>query len=169
MRMPFAALLIATAAAGLPALAQDTAPGPITAAEDVKVNQLIVYGSDPCPVSTEDEITVCARRPEDDRYRIPEPLRDDPNDPQSNSWVVRAEALEYVGRTGIGSCTPVGPGGGIGCFQQLVRQARAERATSDEVNWTRLVEEARQERLGRIDEESERLEQEIREREAATP
>jgi hypothetical protein len=63
----------------------------------------------------------------------------------------------------------VGPGGGIGCFQQLVRQARAERATSDEVNWTRLVEEARQERLGRIDAESDRVEQELREREQETP
>jgi hypothetical protein len=156
MRSAFIALVLAAAAAP-PALAQVTAP------EDVKVNQLIVYGTDPCPVSTDDEITVCARRPENDRYRIPEPLRDNPNDPKNDSWVNRAEALEYVGRTGIGSCTPVGPGGGIGCFQELVRKARAERASSDEVNWTRLVEEARQERLSRIDAESEKVEQELRE------
>ena len=158
MRPALVAFLLATAVMASPAAAQ---PAPV---EDVKVNQLIVYGSDPCPVSSEDEITVCARRPEDDRFRIPEPLRDDPNDPRSDSWVNRAEALEYVGRDGIGSCTPVGPGGGIGCFQQLVRQARAERATSDEVNWTRLVEDARQERLNRIDAQSEKVEQELRER-----
>jgi hypothetical protein len=155
------ALLIAAAAA--PAAAQ------ITPAEEVKVNQLIVYGDDPCPVSSDEEITICARRPEGERFRIPEPLRDNPNDPANDSWVNRAEALEYHGRTGIGSCTPVGPGGGIGCFQQLVRQARAERAASDEVNWTRLVEEARRERLNRIDAESERIEQEIREQEQEAP
>jgi hypothetical protein len=158
MRPALLPLIVAAALPLSPAFAQ------VTAEEDVKVNQLIVYGTDPCPVSSDEEITVCARRPEGERYRIPEPLRDNPNDPINDSWVNRAEALEYHGRTGIGSCTPVGPGGGIGCFQQLVRQARAERATSDEVNWTRLVEEARQERLNRIDAESEKVERQLRER-----
>jgi len=168
--MRFATILLASAAvlmssggAAQPTV-KDEAPVAAAAVDDVKVNQLVVYGDDPCPASTEDEITVCARKPESDRYRIPEPLRGNPNDPRNQSWVNRAEALEYVGRTGIGSCTPVGPGGGVGCFQQLVRQARAERAGSDEVNWTRLVEDARRERLSRIDAESERIEQEARER-----
>ncbi|MGE5723350.1 MAG: hypothetical protein ACM3YM_12910 [Sphingomonadales bacterium] len=128
-----------------------TAPAQPAALDDAKVNQLIVYGDEPCPPSTDEEITVCARRPESDRYRIPENLRGDPTAPSHESWVNRAEDLEYVGRTGIGSCTPVGPGGGIGCFEQLVREAKAERANSDEVNWSRLVEEARQARLSRID------------------
>lgn len=122
--------------------------------DDLRVNQLIVYGDDPCPQSTEAEITVCARRPESDRYRIPENLRT-ADDPESNSWTNRAIELSYVGRTGTESCSPVGAGGFTGCFNQIVAAARAERANRDEVNWNRLIEQARQERLGRIDEQAE--------------
>ena len=154
--------LMLIAAAGLAALA--AAPASAQSAgtpDDTKVDQLIVYGNDPCPPSTDDTIIVCARKPESDRYRIPENLRNEA-DPRSNSWANRAIELSYVGRSGIGSCSPSGPGGMIGCFDQLVREARAERATRDEVNWNRLIEEARQERLGRIDAESEAVEREIR-------
>jgi hypothetical protein len=144
--MRISLLAIGLAAMASPVLAADP---PQT--DDVKVNQLIVYGSDPCPASSDDQITVCARKPEDDRFRIPEPLRDNPDAPYNEAWINRAEQLEYVGRTGIGSCSPVGPGGGIGCYQQLVREAKAERVHNDDVNWIRLVEEARQQRLGKID------------------
>lgn len=122
------------------------------AIEDARVNQLIVYGEDPCPPSTDAEITVCARLPEDDRYRIPPNLRNDPNAPANQSWANRAIELSYVGRTGIGSCSTVGGGGFTGCFDQLVRQARAERAAAPEVNWNQLIEQARRERLERIGE-----------------
>ena len=149
------ALLAAAAAAGLsaaPAFAQAAA-----GSDDVRVNQLIVYGEDDCPKSNDEEIIVCARRPEADRYRIPENLRTREG-PASRSWTDRAIELSYEGRTGIGSCTPVGPGGGIGCFNQLVDQARAERRDGE--NWTGLVEQARRERLERIDAESEAIERE---------
>jgi hypothetical protein len=142
-----AALVLLSAA---PAFAQ-VAAGP---ADEAKVNQLIIYGSDPCPPSTDDEIIVCARKPEGDRYRIPENLRQDPNDPRSESWANRAIELSYVGRTGTESCSTVGPGGFTGCFNQIAREARAERATRDSVNWNRLIEEARQERLSKIDEQA---------------
>jgi hypothetical protein len=151
------AAALAALAAAAPAAAQDAAAaGP----DDVRVNQLIIYGDEACPPSTEEEIVVCARKPEAERYRIPENLRDDPNDPRRNSWSNRAVELSYVGRTGIGSCSPTGPGGMTGCFNQLVSQARAERAGRDEVNWNRLIDEARQERLSRIDEEAEAVERE---------
>ncbi|MDP8912384.1 MAG: hypothetical protein M3N39_02260 [Pseudomonadota bacterium] len=126
--------------------------------DDVRVNQLIVYGTDPCPVSA-DEITVCARRPEADRYRIPEPLRDREG-PASDSWANRALELQYVGRTGIQSCSTVGPGGATGCLAQLINQARAERRGADQVDWNAMIEQARQERLSRIDEQSEAIERE---------
>jgi hypothetical protein len=116
------------------------------------VNQLIIYGDDPCPPSSGDEIIVCARLPEDDRYRIPENLRGNPNDPASQSWTNRALELSYVGRTGAESCSTVGPGGFTGCFNQMVRQARTERANSEDINWNAMIEEAREERMRRIGE-----------------
>ncbi len=142
-----------------PAVAQgQAAPAAAAGANDVRVNQLIVYGNDPCPQSA-DEITVCARRPESDRYRIPEALRDTES-PASNSWANRALELQYVGRTGTQSCSPVGPGGATGCLTQLINQARAERQGADEVDWNAMIEQARQERLGRIDAEAEAIERE---------
>lgn len=145
-------LLIGAAALGLvsaPALAQTAGP-----AAEPRVNQLIVYGDDPCPASSDDEIIVCARKPEGDRFRIPDNLREGPNNGAGVAWGARATELQYVGRSGIGSCSPTGPGGMIGCFNDLVRQARAERAGRDSVNWDRLIDEARQERLNRIDAEA---------------
>jgi hypothetical protein len=144
-------LLAAAAAAAWPASAASAQASAPAAAADGKISQLIVYGDDPCPRGNADEIVVCARKPESDRYRIPRALRGDPNDPKNQAWADRASELQYVGRSGIGSCTPVGPGGGAGCFNQLVRQGRAERAGRDEVNWNALIEAARQERLGKID------------------
>jgi hypothetical protein len=165
---PIAAIAAAMMLA-VPAWSQAPSPQGTAGPQDPRINQLIVYGEDACPQSTADEIIVCARKPEGERYRIPEVLRDDPNAPVNNSWANRATELQYVGRTGIGSCSTVGPGGMTGCYNELVRQARAERAGRDSVNWNRLIEEARQERLGRIDAEAEAEEARQVEREGGTP
>jgi hypothetical protein len=141
------------AALSAPALAQDNDVAAAAVAE-VKVNQLIVYGDDPCPASSEDQINVCARLDDKERFRIPTNLRDNPNDPVNQAWGARALELQYVGRSGIGSCSTTGPGGMIGCYNDLVRQARAERKGADSVNWNRLIEQARQERLSKIDEQA---------------
>lgn len=143
------------AAAVLAAAAQSGAP---PAAAEARVNQLIVYGDDRCPPSTEEEIIVCARLPEQERYRIPAPLRPNPNDSGRRSWADRAIELSYVGRGGIGSCSPVGPGGFIGCHNQLVQEARAERRGREGIRWGALIEEARQDRLRRIDRDAEEIE-----------
>jgi hypothetical protein len=150
------AFLIAAAFAALPgaAVAQQAAP----AAADVRVNQLIVYGDQRCPQSTESEIVICYKAP-DSPYRIPAPLRDREG-PASQSWSNRALELQYVGRTGTQSCSAVGPGGFTGCLSQFINQARAERGGGPEVNWNALIEQARQERLGRIDADSEAIERE---------
>jgi hypothetical protein len=96
-----------------------------------RVSQLIVYGADPCPPSTSEEIVVCARRSEDERYRIPEPLREQ-GQRRAQSWAANARSLEYVGRTGIQSCSTVGPGGFTGCWAEMMRQAREDRRTNPE-------------------------------------
>ena len=98
-----------------------------------KISRLIVYGSDPCPKGSDDEIVVCARRPDSERYRIPENLREPAPGPEGDSWAVRAEALEYVGRSGIQSCSPNGPGGFTGCWEQMMRAARQERRAAGRV------------------------------------
>jgi hypothetical protein len=151
-------LLLLAAAGSLlastaPAFAQAADPGP-------KINQLIIYGEEACPPSTDEEIVVCHKLPAEEQFRIPENLRGD-DDPEGRSWADRATELQYVGRTGIGSCSPAGPGGATGCFEQLIRQARAERAGADQVNWNALIEEARKQRLSRIDEDAEAVEDEL--------
>jgi hypothetical protein len=153
-------LLALTALAGSGALAQQPGvPAPEAAQaragpsdEDVPVNQVLVYGDDPCPASTDEVINVCARLPEQERFRIPPNLRSNPNDPAGQAWAGRAVELSYVGASGIGSCSPTGPGGAAGCFNQIVQQARAERRGAPDVNWNALIEQARQERLRRIEE-----------------
>ena len=91
------------------------------------VAEIIVYGSDPCPRSTDDAIYVCNRLPESERYRIPERLRSSGPPQAGQSWAQRAKVLETVGDTGTFSCSPVGPGGYTGCVTQVIRQARDQR------------------------------------------
>ena len=148
MKLP-AAATAALLAFAAPASAQPPAAG--AAPAEARINQLIVYGKDRCPPSTDEEITICVVLDENERYRIPPQLRGDPQAPENQAWGSRAVELQYVGRSGIGSCSPAGAGGATGCFNEIVRQARAERAGRSEVNWNALIEKARQERLGRID------------------
>jgi hypothetical protein len=163
--MRVSVLALAAMLVAIPAIAQQpgipapeavaAAPQPSAAGattDEARVNQLIIYGDDPCPQGGGDEIIVCARLPEDDRFRIPPNLRNDPNDPANQSWANRAIELSYAGRVGTDSCSTVGGGGFTGCFNQIVRQARAERANNPQINWNQMIEEARQERLRRIDE-----------------
>ena len=115
--------LAATAAlaGGLAALS-----APAAAQASDSISEIIVYGSDPCPRSTDDEVVVCARKPESERYRIPERLRTGGPRQTREAWANKARALETVGATGINSCSPVGPGGFTGCMVQVVKQARRE-------------------------------------------
>lgn len=84
---------------------------------------LIVYGDDPCPQSQGDEIVVCARQPEEERYRIPRPLRERRDRPLEVSWGSRVEELEEASRPQRpDSCSVVGSGGQTGCAAAAVRQ-----------------------------------------------
>ena len=114
------------AAAGL-ALALPAVMTPLPAlAQAGRISEIIVYGTDPCPRSTDDNVVVCARRPETERYRIPERFRGGGPRQSRESWANRAIAFETYGRTGINSCSPVGPAGFTGCTQQLINQAFKE-------------------------------------------
>ncbi|WP_231639100.1 hypothetical protein [Sphingomonas profundi] len=109
--------LLAAMVAGLPA-------APAMAQRSEKV--LTIFGDEPCPTSNGEEIVVCRRLPENERYRIPKDLRGADGLALSERWGDRAQSLEYVGAGGVNTCTPVGAGGQSGCFKQLVRQARQE-------------------------------------------
>jgi hypothetical protein len=118
---------LTVAGAGL-ALALPVALAPSPAlAQNGRISEIIVYGTDPCPRSTDDEVVVCARKPEGERYRIPERFRSSGSRQEREAWANKAIAFETYGRTGINSCSPVGPAGFTGCTQQLISQAFKER------------------------------------------
>lgn len=161
-RIPLAAAILAFAAsaAASPAIAQG---------DGEKVNMVIVYGQDECPPSSGDEITVCARKAEAERYRIPEPLRGSES-PQNTAWSSKVLAYETVGRHGTLSCSPVGGGGFTGCTQKLIDTAYAEKGSDPSVRFGELIEAERARRLSTIDAEAAemqaRVEQAEREYEA---
>jgi hypothetical protein len=143
-------------AASAPSFAQETA-GP--SVPDEKINQLIVYGDDECPESKGDEIVVCARMNEADRYRIPTSLRTDPNDLSNQSWGQRVMAYEYVGASGTMSCSPSGAGGFTGCGIGEINKAYAEKAQDPGITFGRLIAAERAKRLAGIDAEAAEVEE----------
>jgi hypothetical protein len=121
--------LAALAPIALPLLlAQPAAGAELNEAAPARISALVVYGNDPCPNSKDDEIVVCARQPENERYRIPRELRKKKPEPAAQSWVARARTLDMVSRLGTpDSCSPQGSGGQTGCFRQFQELARQER------------------------------------------
>jgi hypothetical protein len=106
-----------------PVLAQE-AQG--TTSTGQRLAEIVVFGNDPCPRSTDDEVVVCTRIPESYRYRMPEAYRPSGTFQQRQAWANKARSIERVGRTGIQSCSPVGPAGYTGCLDQMIRDAREE-------------------------------------------
>lgn len=122
LNKPVSALAVASLAIGLTVF-----PSAPALAQKAKVSQIIVYGTDPCPRSTDDTVYVCARKNESERFRIPEDLRQGGSLQSRESWANKAREFQTVGATGINSCSPVGPGGYTGCEQKLIDQAFRER------------------------------------------
>jgi hypothetical protein len=135
----------AAAFAAVPAAAQEDAGD--------RVNTVIVYGDDECPQSTDDEIVVCARMDENERYRIPKALRQS-SSPENEPWANKVRAYETVGNFGALSCSPVGSGGELGCTAKMIEAAYEERRTSSDVRAGELISAARTERLETIDAEA---------------
>lgn len=110
-------LLISAAFAPVPLLAQPAEPEP-------PIRHVVIYGNDECPTSVSGEVVVCARRPETERNRIPEALREAEPGPGSQSWAARARSLDDDAETGTDSCTAVGPGGQTGCLKEQIDRSR---------------------------------------------
>ncbi len=120
MRRLLTLSLIAAAPLGLSVLA------PLPAAAQTQDRFIIIYGNDRCPSSAGQEIVVCVRQPETERYRIPKDLRDNEISPKNMSWAQRAKSVEFVGRNGTQSCSDGGTDGWTGCMKKIFAQARAE-------------------------------------------
>lgn len=117
------------------ALAGGFAALPAPAAAQQTTSEITVFGSDPCPRSTDSQIYVCNRRPESERYRLPKSQQLQGTRQERQSWANKAKDLSTVGNTGTGSCSAVGPGGHTGCLIQEIqksRQAVKEQQQSDQ-------------------------------------
>ncbi|MDK2759926.1 MAG: hypothetical protein KYX64_01040 [Sphingopyxis sp.] len=144
-RLPLFALILVGSAAAMPAAAQTGS------ADAEKINQVIVYGNDRCEQSSPNEIVVCNRLPESERYRVPPMLRGNPLDVRNEAWANKVVALERVGRFGTDSCSPTGLGGFTGCTQALLAGAKAERQASDKTDWQAMIADERAKRIAGID------------------
>ena len=113
-----------TTLAGTAAIAAGFAAIPAPAsAQQVEV---AVFGTDPCPRSSESEIVVCKHYPESERYRLAPSQNPQGTRQQRQSWARQSRILTTVGSTGTGSCSAVGPGGFTGCLNQEIKQGRRE-------------------------------------------
>ncbi len=117
-------ILIAGALAAVPMLMPVAAHAQSSSQNSV----LIIYGKDKCPTNSNgEEIVVCKRLDEAERFRIPSNLRDQGGPPQqTESWAVRSQDAVTAGTVGTGSCTSVGANGSTGCFVKRATAARAE-------------------------------------------
>ena len=115
---PALAMLLLGAGPTVPAAAQNE----IQTSAPQRETSLVVFGEDPCPEpADEEEIVVCARRPEEERYRVPASLRRG-EQLRETAWSSRAADLEEAQRdTRPDSCSVVGSFGQTGCIQQMLR------------------------------------------------
>ena len=123
-------LLLAACVVPMAARAAPPEPAP-AAAPETRTISIIVYGDDPCPAAKSDEIVVCARQPESERYRIPKRFRGKKQDSApNNSWANKVRSTEDASRTAAGlpnTCSAVGSGGQSGCQAQFLAQSAAQR------------------------------------------
>lgn len=141
--VPFVTALLASALFSGAALAQAEGPSERTlgtTSDGKRIVSMVIYGNDACPEGKDGEIVVCARQPEEERYRLPKQFRK-PAGSSGSAWGSRVSSVDAAGGSGIGSCSAVGSGGASGCNRQMMRAAKKEqqqkraeeRAVADEI------------------------------------
>lgn len=118
-------LFTAAFASGLSAIA-------VPATAQVADRVVDVYGDDPCPASNGQEIVVCRRLPNSERFRIPKTLRENEAPPQK----LGSGAAMAVNSTGgnaaqVQSCNAIGAGYNAGCWKKQIDKSVAERKRND--------------------------------------
>ena len=120
VKAPFLALA-ATALVFPPAAARGQDP-------PERVEAVTVYGDDPCPKSQGEDIVICGRKPESERYRIPKELRRSRDERRGAAWTTRVAEMEEATRfTKPNSCSAVGSWGQTGCLEAAIRDWVAAR------------------------------------------
>ena len=123
--------LMITLAAARPSPAVRRASGASVRAGRQSTSEIIVYGNDPCPRSTDDQSSSAPAGRRAERYRLPEDQQRRARAQQTRVLgAASSQALTTVGATGTGSCSPVGPGGYTGCLDPGDQQASAEASAS---------------------------------------
>lgn len=110
-----------------PAPAQDRSP-------PQRIRNAQVYGEDPCPKGEADEIVVCKRLPEEERFRMPERFRVPTPKAGNTAWTRRAETIDEQSRIAGGlpdTCSVVGTGGQTGCTAAMLRAWAAEKREAE--------------------------------------
>jgi hypothetical protein len=122
--MPAAAQTTGVSGPGVAVPARPSGPGNVS--KNAPVNGvLVLYGNERCPTDRDgNEIVVCTRRDASEQYRVPKDLRDFKVTPQNQSWALRAQGTLDTGGSGIGSCTPIGAGGSIGCSNRQFSESK---------------------------------------------
>jgi hypothetical protein len=131
MRLAITLAAAAAAAGGIAAV-----PATALAQQAGNQSEVVVYGNDPCPRSTDSSIVVCRHRPESERYRLPKNQQLQGSRQERQSWANRSRTVMNAGKTGINSCSAVGPAGTSGCLIQQIEQARRENGQATEDNST---------------------------------
>ena len=122
-------LIAALAVLGMsaPGLANPPAEAAAPAASSQRMISVTVYGSDACPQGQGDEIVVCARLTESERYRIHKKLRDKRTPPGSESWASRVAYNEDTQRDALPTGCGVLSTTAFGCLAKALREWRGER------------------------------------------
>ena len=147
----------------MPAMAQDV--GEATGNE--RIMMVTIPAGEECPEADDaDTIIVCDTLDPNDQYRIPRGLRQS-GDPENQSWAERSRDLEDIGNFGPLSCSNVGLGSELGCTQEMIEEAYAEKDAAPENRFSLQIEEARRDRLSNIDGEAARTQARVEELERA--
>ncbi len=108
------------------------AASPASAQGNPRAGVIEVYGNDPCPTDADgNEIVVCRRLDESERFRLPKSLREFEVTPENESWAIQQDAGVNATRSGIDSCSTVGVGGQTGCYGRQADQWRARRRAKE--------------------------------------
>lgn len=119
----------------VPAAAQDGAPAnKPTAYETYRSRTVTVYGNDACPKPLDpEEIVVCARRPEEERYRFKQ-LESDFGERLEQGGSDRVlGAMDAGNAGGPGSCSTVGPNGSAGCSMKFIAREKKIRKREEAI------------------------------------